>query len=75
MKIKGAKSSEWEGWDGGKCLSTGMHLSVRNCFAMMACDMSHDLDAESITSSSRIPTFSFSLILGAWSGSQSSTFD
>jgi hypothetical protein len=38
-------------------------------------ELAHYLDAESMISSSTIPAFSFSLILGAWLGLPSSTFE
>jgi hypothetical protein len=39
------------------------------------CELAHCLDAESMISSSTIPEFSSSLVLRAWSGPPSSTFD
>lgn len=43
--------------------------SWRGCYELVHC-----LDAEYMISSTS-PTFSFSLVLGAWSGPPSSTFD
>jgi hypothetical protein len=39
------------------------------------CELAHCLDVESMISSFTIPSFSSSLVLGAWSEPQSSTFD
>jgi hypothetical protein len=39
------------------------------------CELAHCPDAESMISSSTIPAFTSSLILGAWSGPPISTFD
>jgi hypothetical protein len=39
------------------------------------CELVHCLDAESMISTSTIPAFSSSLVIGAWSGPPSSTFE
>jgi hypothetical protein len=39
------------------------------------CELVHRLVAETVISSSTGPTFSYSLVLGAWSGPPCSTFD
>jgi hypothetical protein len=52
-----------------------MHLLAQNCFTARVCELTHCLDAEYIISSSTIPAFSSSFVLGTWSGPPSSTFD
>jgi hypothetical protein len=51
-----------------------MHLSAKTASPRGRCELAHCLDAESMISSSTIPAFSSSLVLGAWSGPPSSTF-
>jgi hypothetical protein len=51
-----------------------MHLSAETASLLGHCELAHYLDAESMISST-IPAISSSLILGAWSGPPSNTFD
>jgi hypothetical protein len=69
-KSQVAKSGEWGGVRVLECTYRLKTASSRG-----RCELAHCLVAESMISSSTIPTFSSSLVLRAWSGPPSSNFD